>query len=180
MSGAIRTRCLVPPKLGDSSAAAELTMATVTAKEAVAHRISATELRQGPWGPTPLYLGALKVSHGTAADQVSRKMKYLAAKLAVVQEDRSQGKIKTEKANKDRDLAGILTKPLQAKEYAFKRGCFLGLRVVPPAKLSSSAAAATSASGAKGETDRARCPAPGPAPGTWGRAVEGLFGRGRG
>mmetsp|Transcript_4070 Transcript_4070/g.9688 ORF Transcript_4070/g.9688 Transcript_4070/m.9688 type:complete len:126 (-) Transcript_4070:309-686(-) len=79
MSGAIRTRCLVPPKLGDSSAAAELTMATVTAKEAVAHRISATELRQGPWEPTPLYLDALEIPHGTAAEQVFRVMKYLAA-----------------------------------------------------------------------------------------------------
>ena len=107
-------------------------------------------------------------------------MKYLAAKMAVVQEARSQGKTKTEKANEDCDPAGILTKPLQAKKYAFKRGRFLGLRVVPPAKLRSSAAAATSTSGAKGETHRARCPAPGPAPGTWGRAVEGQFGRGRG
>ena len=48
MSGAIWARCLVPPKPGDSSAAAELIMATATAKEAVAHRIMASELRQGP------------------------------------------------------------------------------------------------------------------------------------
>ena len=32
MSGAIWTRCLVPPKLGDSSAAAELVMASVAVK----------------------------------------------------------------------------------------------------------------------------------------------------
>lgn len=48
MSGETWTRCLVPPKLEDSSAAAELIMITAAVKEAVAHRIQATELRQGP------------------------------------------------------------------------------------------------------------------------------------
>ena len=51
MSGPMWARCLVPPKLGDSSAAAKLIMATVAVKEAVAHRIQAAELRQGPWDP---------------------------------------------------------------------------------------------------------------------------------
>ena len=50
-------------------------MATVAVKEAVAHRIQAAEFRQGPWGPTPLYLDALAVLNGTAADQVSQEMK---------------------------------------------------------------------------------------------------------
>ena len=68
MSCAIRARCLVSPKLGDSSAAAEKIMGTATVKEAVAHRIMATELRQGPWGPISLYLDALAVPHETAAD----------------------------------------------------------------------------------------------------------------
>ena len=57
---------------------------------------------------------------------------------------RSQGKIKTEKINKSCHPAGVLTKLLQGKEYAFKRGRLLGLR----AKPSSSAAVATGASGA--------------------------------
>ena len=48
MSGAIWTRCLVPPKPGGSSGVAGLTMAPVAVKEAVAHRALATELRQGP------------------------------------------------------------------------------------------------------------------------------------
>ena len=72
MSGAIWTRCLVPPKPGDSSVAAELIVVSVAVKEAMTHRILAAELRQGPWGPTPLYLDALAVLHGTAADQLSR------------------------------------------------------------------------------------------------------------
>ena len=139
-------------------------MTTAAVKVAVAHRILATELRKDPWGPTPLYLDAPAVSHGNAADQMSREMKYLAAKLIAVQEARSQGKIKTEKTNP----AEILTKPLLGKGCAFKRGRIRKLRVVPPAELSSS------------EADRARCPPPGPAPGTGGRAPGGLLGLGRG
>ena len=37
--GAIWTRCLVPPKHGDSSASAGLIMATAAVKGAIAHRI---------------------------------------------------------------------------------------------------------------------------------------------
>ena len=140
MSGAILARCMAPPKLGGSSAAAELIMATVAVKVAIAHRIQAAELRQGPWGATPLYLDALAVLHGTAADQVSREVKYLAAKLAIVQAARSEGK--------------------------FKRGRLLGLRFTPPARPSSGVGATAGANGAKVEADRARSASPGPAPGT--------------
>ena len=107
-------------------------------------------------------------------------MKYLATKLAVVQEVRSQGKIKTKKIDESCHPAGILTKPLQRKESAFNRGRLLGPRVAPPAKPSPNAATATGASGAEGEDDRARRAPPGPAPGTWSRALGRLLGRGRG
>ena len=46
--------------------------------------------------PALRYFGAFAVLHGAAADQVSREIKYLAAKLAIIQEARSQGKLKTE------------------------------------------------------------------------------------
>ena len=39
------------------------------------------------------------VSHGTAADQVFREITYLATKLAIAQEAKSQGKTKTEKTD---------------------------------------------------------------------------------
>ena len=81
MGGAIWTTCLVPPKFGESSGAVELIMTSVAVREAKNHRIRAAELRQGLWGQSPLYLDALEVLHGIAADQVSREMKYLAAKL---------------------------------------------------------------------------------------------------
>ena len=47
MSGAIWARCLVPPKLGDSSAAAELIMATVATKEVMTFRMQARGLGTG-------------------------------------------------------------------------------------------------------------------------------------
>ena len=180
ISGAIWTRCLVPPKPGGNFAAAKLIMVSAAVKEAVSHRILATELRQGHWGPTPLYLDSLAVLHGTAAGQIFRDMKYLAAKLVILQEARSKGKTKTEKIDESLQPLGILTKPLQGKEYVFKRGRLLGPRAVPPARPSSGATTATGASGAEGKADRARRAPSDLAPGTCGRALGRLLGRGRG
>ena len=78
-------------------------------------------------------MDALAILHGTSADQVSREMKYLAAKLAVMQEARSREKTKTKKIDEGCHPDDILTKPLQGREVAFKRGRLLGLRAVPPA-----------------------------------------------
>ena len=126
-------------------------------------------------------MDALAVPHGTAADQVSREMKYLAAKLAVAQEARSQGDIKTEKIDESFHPPDILTKLLQGKEHVFKRGRLLGPRAVPPVKPSSGATAtAAGANGAEDKGDRPHHAPSGPAPGTWGRAAERLLGRGRG
>ena len=92
MSGAIWPRCLAPPKLGDKCAAAELIMETVATKEVTANRIQARELGHGLRGPTPLYLDATAVLHGTATEQISRKVKYLAAMLKIYQKTRARGK----------------------------------------------------------------------------------------
>ena len=180
MSGAIWGRFLVPPKLGNSSAAAELIMATVAAKEAISHRIQASELKQGPWEPTPLYLDALAVLHGTAADQVSRDMKYLAAKLAIVQAARAEGKTKTEQVDQSCHPADILTKPLQGKEFEFKRARLLGLRAVPPTRPSPGSGPSARVGEPEAEADRVRGAPPGPAPGRWSRAVGRLLGLGSG
>jgi len=132
MSGAIWARCLVPPKLGDSSAAAELIMATVATKEVMAYRMQAEELGHGLRRPTPLYLDANAVLHGTATEQVSREMKYLAAKLAIVQQARNHGKIRTFKIDENIHPADILTKPLQGREFVYKRARILGLEGAAP------------------------------------------------
>ena len=59
-------------------------------------------------------------------------MKYLAAKLVILQEARSQGKTKTEKTDESCHPPHIQTKLLQGKVYVFKRGRLLGLRAVLP------------------------------------------------
>ena len=70
---------------------------------------------------------------GTATEQVSRKMRYLAAKLAVVQQARAHGKFRTIKIDESLHPADIPTKPLQEREFAYKRARVLGLeRGVPP------------------------------------------------
>ena len=130
MSGAIWARCLVPPKLGDSSAAAELIMATVATKEVMAYRMQAGKLGHGLRAPTSLYLDATAVLHGTATEQVSREMKYLAAKLAIVQQARAHGKIRTIKIDESVHPADILTKPLQGREFVYKR-----TRIFEPARV---------------------------------------------
>ena len=115
MSGAIWARHLVPHKLGDSSAAAELIMATVATREVMAYRMQARELGHGPHGHAPLYLDATAVFHRTATGQISREMKYLAARLAIVQEARAHGKIRTMKIDECLHPAGILTQPLAGR-----------------------------------------------------------------
>ena len=60
-------------------------MTTVATKEVMAYRMQARKRGHGPHAPTPLYLDAPAVLHEIATKQVSREMKYLAAKLAIVQ-----------------------------------------------------------------------------------------------
>ena len=126
----------------------------VEVKEAMARRIQTAELRQRPWGPTPLSLDALAVLDGTAADQVSREMKYLTAELAIVREDRAQVKAKTGKTDENSHPPGIMTKPLQGKKIVFKRGRLLSPKVTPPVKSDAGAAPAVAAGKAKEKDER--------------------------
>ena len=118
MSGAIWARCLVPPELGDSAAAEELIMATIASKEVMAYLMQTRELGHEPRAPTALYLDATAVLHGTTKDQVSREMKYLAAMLAIVQQARAHGKIRTIKTKESIRPSGIVTKPLQGESVS--------------------------------------------------------------
>ena len=118
-------------------------------KEVTACRMQAKELGHGPRAPTPLYLDATAVLHGTATEQVSREMKYLAAKLAIAQQARAHGKIRTMKIDESTHPAEILTKPLQGREFCVQAG------KDPRTRRSGAAAAKGSASGITG---RARPP----------------------
>ena len=91
-------------------------MAAMATKEVKAYRMQARELRHGLRGPTPLSLDATAVLHGTATEQISREMKYLAAKLAIVKEARAHGKIRAMNIDGSLQPAGILIKTLQGRE----------------------------------------------------------------
>ena len=106
-------------------------MATVASKEVMACRMQAIELGHGPHARTPLYLDATAVPHGTATEKVSREMKYLAAKLAIVQQARAHGKIQTMMIDEGTRLAYFLAKPLQGREFVYKRARILGLGEAP-------------------------------------------------
>ena len=106
-------RCLLPRALGDSSEAAELFMATTAVKEAMAHRIQAGELRQVAHSPSRLCLDSTTVLHWKAPEKVTRGMKYLTAKLAIVQDAKAVEKIGMVKMSSAFHYAGILTKRLQ-------------------------------------------------------------------
>ena len=145
-------------------------------KGAIAHRIQAAELRQAPWGPNPVYLDARAVLHGAASEQVSQEMKYLPAKLAIVQEARAQGKAKAVKIDGSYHPPEIMTRSLQRKECVFKRGNLLDLKVTPPVKPGADGVPVAAVGKAEGKDAGPRRIASGPAPGTWGRALKGLPG----
>ena len=59
-------------------------------------------------------------------------MKDLAAKLAIVQQARAHGKIRTTKIDEAIHPADIRTKPLQGREFVYKRARILGLEGAAP------------------------------------------------
>ena len=109
-------------------------MATISVKEAMAHRTQANEVRQGARGPSRLFLDALAVLHGASPDEVTRGMKYPATKLAIAQDAKAEIKTETLKISEAFHNSGILKKPLQGGEFVFERGRLLGFGATPPAR----------------------------------------------
>ena len=64
----------------------------------------------------------------------SREEKYLAAKLALVQDAKAEDEIEKVKNSEALRNADTLMKPLQGEEFVYKRGRLLGLGVTPPAR----------------------------------------------
>ena len=119
-------------------------------------------------------MDAPAVIHETAADQVSREIKNLAAELAVVQEARAQGNAKTKQVDGSCIQPGIMTKPLQGEMPVFKRGRLLGLKITLPAKSGADAVPVAQAGETRLKDARPRRKLPGSIPGTCGRALKGL------
>ena len=77
--GAIAWRCIAPPAGDDSSAAAELRLATLAYKYVIAARFLQTELKAGaaPAELTPLYLDAQAALEGTNCGRLAKSSRWL-------------------------------------------------------------------------------------------------------
>jgi hypothetical protein len=84
--GAIAWRCVAPPAGDDSSAAAELRLATLAYKYVIAARFLQTELEVGaaPAEPTPFYLDAQAVLDGTNCERLAKASRWLAMRYAML------------------------------------------------------------------------------------------------
>ena len=110
--GPFAWNCTVPRKLTDSSGGAELVMSTIAAKAILGWRIFMREIGcQGP-GPTTLRMDANAALLGTAREKVTRGMRYLSARYAMVRDAVETGEITLVKVPTTDNLADALTKPL--------------------------------------------------------------------
>ena len=83
-SGSFLSECRAPKHLTDSSAGAELNIASWAGKAIIPVRMLQKELRLGPSGPTVLEIDASALLDGIAMDKISRKQRFQAARLAML------------------------------------------------------------------------------------------------
>ena len=126
-SGILNWRCFVPRRLSDSSAAAELVVATAALKWTLGQRMLCEELRQGQGGPTPLYLDAQAALQGVASEKVARDMKYMAARYAIMRQSVRAGEVVLCKVHTHDNLADMFTKPLVGEAFRRLRARIMGL-----------------------------------------------------
>ena len=115
-SGAFSVECFSPRRLADSSAGAELIMATWAGKSVVAFQILFKELGMSRMHPTPLQIDASAVTDGVLMERVSRAQRFQSARLAMLrswQEDRVLTLLKT---HTDDMRADILSKPVNPSD----------------------------------------------------------------
>jgi hypothetical protein len=98
-SGSFLSECRAPKHLTDSSAGAELNIASWAGKAIIPVRMLQKELRLGPSGPTVLEIDASALLDGIAMDKISRKQRFQAARLAMLRMWQDDGVIKLKKEN---------------------------------------------------------------------------------
>jgi len=119
-SGSFLSECRAPKHLSDSSAGAELNMASWAGKAIIPVRMLLAELRLGPVGPTTLEIDASALLDGIAMDKVSRKQRFQAARLAMLRFWQSDGVISLKKEKSSAMRADVLSKAL-APAASFRR-----------------------------------------------------------
>jgi len=128
-SGYVDWRCIVPRMLSDSSAGVELIMATLATKSMLGYRMLLKELRVLPEGPMPLYLDAKAVIQGADMEKVTREMRFMAVRYAMLRQVVDDKKIELKKVDTEWNRGGIFTKPLVGEAFLRGRAMALGLSV---------------------------------------------------
>ena len=119
-SGSFLSECRAPKHLTDSSAGAELNIASWAGKAIIPVRMLQKELRLGPSGPTVLEIDASALLDGIAMDKISRKQRFQAARLAMLRMWQDDGVIKLKKEKSAAMRADVLSKAM-APAAAFHR-----------------------------------------------------------
>jgi hypothetical protein len=132
--GALAWRCVAPPAGDDSSAAAELRLATLAYKYVVAARFLQCELEVGaaPAEPTPLYLDAQAVLDGTNCERLAKASRWMAMRYAMLRWGIACGTIAPRKLLTAMNPADGLTKCLTGKPFENGRARLLGLPIPHP------------------------------------------------
>jgi hypothetical protein len=115
-SGAFSVECLSPRRLADSSAGAELIMATWAGKSVVAFQMLHRELGMARIHPTPLQIDASAVTDGVQMERVSRQQRFQAARLAMLRFWQEERVLKLLKTDTEDMRADILSKPVNPSE----------------------------------------------------------------
>jgi hypothetical protein len=134
--GALAWRCGILHEGDDSSAAAELRMATLAYKYTLAARFLLTELDAGvaPSRPTPFYLDAQAVLDGTTCERLAKKSRWMAMRYAMLRWGQMCGTIRPLKRLSSRNPSDGLTKCLVGPAFENARARLLGL-VLPHPEL---------------------------------------------
>jgi hypothetical protein len=120
-------RCLVPRSFPDSSAAAELIIATYASKSILGFRLLFDELHLLPPGPTSLYIDASAVINGAEMEKITKQMRFMAAKYSMLRVVVEDGKVKLRKCNSEDNKSDGFTKPLTGSQFQKWRALVLGL-----------------------------------------------------
>jgi hypothetical protein len=120
-------RCFVPRSFPDSSAAAELIIASHACKNILGFRLLLDELHMLNAGPTSLYIDASAVINGAEMEKITKSMRFMAARYSMVRLVVSDGKVVLVKCDSLDNKSDGFTKPLVGAVFVKSRHLMLGL-----------------------------------------------------
>jgi hypothetical protein len=126
-SGLLEWRCFVPRSFPDSSAAAELIITSHACKSILGFRLLLAELHLLSHGPTPMYLDASAVINGAEMEKITKQMRFMAARYAMLREVVNAEKVILTKCSTLHNKSDGFTKPLVGAAFADARALMLGL-----------------------------------------------------